>query len=393
MRTPDERRRLRDAYRDGLLHDTIPFWFPRSVDEEHGGFLTCFDRDGSLLQTDKSVWFQGRFSWMLATLYNTVERREDWLRLARHGLDFIRERCFDTDGRMFFSLTREGRPLRKRRYVFSEVFAIIALAAYGQAARDDRSKKEALELFKRVLHDLETPGALPPKTNPEVRPMKGLAIPMCLLVTAQELRKAVSDPLLDQVIDRQIDEVERDFMKPEFRCVLETVGPKGEFLDNFDGRLVLPGHAIEVGWFILEEARHRNGNRRLIDIGTSIIDWSFELGWDGECGGLYYFRDARGLPVTEYWQDMKFWWPHNEAIIGTLLAYQLTGDEKYARRHRTVHDWAHAHFTDPVHGEWFGYLRRDGSVATALKGNMWKGFFHLPRMQWYCWQRLEEMGV
>jgi N-acylglucosamine 2-epimerase len=216
---------------------------------------------------------------------------------------------------------------------------------------------------------------------------------MCLLVTAQELRKAMPDPLLDQVIDRNIADVERDFMKPEFKCVLETVGPNGEFLDNFDGRLVLPGHAIEVGWFILEEARLRQGNRRLIDIGTKIIDWSFELGWDSECGGLYYFRDARGLPMTEYNQDMKFWWPHNEAIIGSLLAYQLTGDEKYARRHKAVHDWAHAHFADPVHGEWFGYLRRDGSVSTALKGNMWKGFFHLPRMQWYCWQRLEEMGV
>jgi N-acylglucosamine 2-epimerase len=393
MRTADERKRLRDGYRDGLLLDTIPFWFPRSVDREHGGFLTCFDRDGSLLQTDKSVWFQGRFAWMLATLYNTVERKGEWLALARHGVEFIRERCFDTDGRMFFSLTQDGRPLRKRRYIFSEIFAIIALAAYGQAARDDRSKKEALDLFRRVLGYLETPGALPPKTDPEVRPMKGLAIPMCLLVTAQELRKVVPDPLLDKVIDRNIAEVENDFMKPEFRCVLETVGPKGEFLDNFDGRLVLPGHAIEVGWFILEEARLRDGNRRLIDIGTKIIDWSFEIGWDRECGGLYYFRDARGLPVTEYQQDMKFWWPHNEAIIGSLLAYQLTGEEKYARWHKAAHDWAHAHFADPVHGEWFGYLHRDGSIATALKGNMWKGFFHLPRMQWYCWQRLEEMGV
>ncbi len=205
------------------MHDTIPFWFPRSVDEEYGGFLTCFDRDGSLLQADKSVWFQGRFSWMLATLYNTVERREDWLRLARHGLDFIRERCFDTDGRMFFSLTREGRPLRKRRYVFSEVFAIIALAAYGQAARDDRSKKEALDLFKRVLHDLETPGALPPKTNPEVRPMKGLAIPMCLLVAAQEPDNGRPDSLfrlLTSSSSGQIDEVAARFHENRVPLVL-----------------------------------------------------------------------------------------------------------------------------------------------------------------------------
>jgi N-acylglucosamine 2-epimerase len=192
-------------------------------------------------------------------------------------------------------------------------------------------------------------------------------------------------------IDRSIREVERDFMKPEFKCVLETVGPNGEFYDNFDGRMVNPGHSIELGWFILEEARLRKNDKKLIEIGTKIIDWSFEIGWDQEFGGMLYFRDAKGLPCPEYWHDMKFWWPHNETVIATLLAYQLTGNEKYARWHKLAHEWAYSHFPDPQHGEWFGYLRRDGAVSTTLKGNMWKGFFHLPRMQWYCWQRLDEM--
>ncbi len=382
---------LRDTYRNGLLNDTIPFWFPRSVDHEYGGFLTSFGRDGTLLQTDKSVWFQGRFTWMLATLYNTVEKRDDWLALARHGVEFLNAHCFDTDGRMFFSLTREGKPLRKRRYIFSEIFAVIALAAYGNAANDNRYKQQALDLFKKVLTALDTPGLLDPKTNPEVRPMKGLAIPMVLMVTAQELRKAVNDPICNQVIDRAIEEVARDFMKPEFKCVLETVGPHGEFYDNFDGRMVNPGHSIELGWFILEEARLRNHDQRLIEIGTRIVDWSYEIGWDRECGGMLYFRDARNLPATEYWHDMKFWWPQNETIIATLLAYQLTRDDKYAQWLQAAHAWAYAHFPDREFGEWYGYLHKDGSVSTPLKGNMWKGFFHLPRMQWYCWQRLDEM--
>lgn len=391
MMTHDDLTRLRNTYRDGLLQDTIPFWFPRSVDREHGGFLTCFGRDGELLQTDKSVWFQGRFAWMLATLYSTVEPRAEWLDLARHGVEFINRHGFDTDGRMFFTLTREGRPLRKRRYIFSEIFAIIALAAYGKAANDARCTRQALELFKSVLRWLETPGALAAKTDPEVRPMKGLAIPMVLLVTAQELRKAVADPVCDQVIDRAMAEVERDFMKPEFQCVLETVGPNGEFYDTFDGRMVNPGHSIELGWFILEEARLRGNDKRLIELGTRIVDWSYEIGWDRDFGGMLYFRDAKGKPATEYWHDMKFWWPQNETLIATLLAYQLTGADKYARWHQAAHDWAYAHFPDPQYGEWFGYLHRDGSVSTPVKGTMWKGFFHLPRMQWYCWQRLDEM--
>lgn len=419
--SPDEQRRLLEVYRDGLLQDTLPFWIPRAIDRECGGYLTSLDQDGTVIQTDKPVWVQGRFAWLLATLYNTVEQRPEWLELAKHGIDFLDKHCFDSDGRMFFSVTQSGRPLRKRRYLFSECFTVMALAAYGQAAEDDGVKQRALELFRLVLRCQTDPALVPPKTNPDTRPMKGLAMPMILMVTAQELRKAVDDPITTEVIDRSIDEIERDFLKPELGCVLETVGPNGEFYDNFDGRMACPGHAIEVGWFILEEARLRNRDPRLIRLGTTILDLSLKLGWDEEYGGILYFRDAKGLPCTEYYHDMKFWWPHNEAIIATLLAWQLTGDlndpcmadgvgrspvprrnsldsridhakiNKYARWHRMVHDWAYAHFPDPLHGEWFGYLHRDGTPAMRLKGNMWKGPFHLPRMQLYCWQRLEEM--
>jgi N-acylglucosamine 2-epimerase len=384
-------RYLRDVYRDGLLNDTLPFWLQHAIDRECGGYFIALDQDGSVLQTDKPVWVQGRFAWLLATLYNTVAQKDEWRDLARHGIDFIKAHCFDTDGRMFFAVTREGRPLRKRRYLFSESFAVIALAAYGTAAGEERYQRQALELFRLMLKYHETPGLLPPKLIPETRVMKGLAMPMILIVTAQELRKAVADPLCDQVIDRCIAEIERDFMKPEFRCVLESVGPRGEFYDNFDGRMICPGHSIEAGWFILAEAKRRGRDPRLVRLGTTIIDWSFEIGWDREYGGLLYYRDAKGLPCAEYWHDMKYWWPHNEAVIAALLAYQLTGNPKYARWHQMTHDWAYAHFPDSLHGEWFGYLHRDGRLSTRLKGNMWKGPFHLPRMQLYGWQLCEEL--
>ena len=104
-------------YRDGLLGDTLPFWLPRSVDQKHGGFMTARDRDGSILDTDKGVWQQGRFTWLLGELYNNVEPREEWLELAKHGAKFLDDHCFDpTDGRMWFHVTRDGRPIRKRRY-------------------------------------------------------------------------------------------------------------------------------------------------------------------------------------------------------------------------------------------------------------------------------------
>lgn len=385
---------LAATYRDGLLLDTIPFWMKHAVDREYGGFTFCLGRDGSVIDTDKGMWAHGRFVWMLSTLYNTVEPRTEWLETARHGVDFIRKYAFDTDGRMFFILTQDGRPVRKRRYLFTETFAVIALAAYAQASGEERARQEAVDLFDLVLRYFTTPGLIPAKVDPNTRPAKGLVGPMITLATAQVLCQVVDDPQrYTQLIDAQIAEIERDFLKPEFEAVLETVGPQGEFIDHFDGRMLNPGHAIEAAWFILDEAKIRGNDPHLIQLGTRILDWMWRWGWDEDYGGILYFRDVKKLPPQEYWHDMKFWWPQNETIIATLLAYQLTGDQKYADWHKLAHDWAYAHFPDPEYGEWYGYLHRDGRVSASHKGNIWKGPFHLPRMQWKCWQIAQELAA
>lgn len=375
-------------YRDGLLNDVLPFWMNNAVDHEHGGFIVALNQDGSVLDTDKGMWQQGRFTWLLSTLYNTVSQQDTWLQLAKHGIQFMDKHGFDSDGRMFFQVTREGAPLRKRRYVFTEAFGAMAYAAYAKAAGDDEAATKAGKLLRMVMRYNSTPGLIPPKGIPATRPTQGIGAPMIAINLGQVLRETIDDPISTDLIDQSIESIERYFMKPDLQVVMETVGPNGEIIDHFDGRTLNPGHAIEAAWFILHEARLRNNDAHLIQMGTSILDWMWERGWDKEYGGILYFRDLNGLPVQEYWQDMKFWWPHNETIIATLLAYCMTGDEKYAQWHKMVHDWAYKHFPDPEHGEWFGYLHRDGRLSVPLKGNLWKGPFHLPRMQWYCWQLL-----
>ncbi len=387
---------FRDVYRDGLLKSCIPFWLRHGLDHEHGGLLTGLAHDGTVVDTDKAVWLQGRAAWTFATLYNTVEKRPEWLDASRHCLDFIRSHCRGPGGKLYFTVTREGRPLRMRRYVYSECFAAIGSAAYAKATGDARAAQEAQQYFETYLHHSFTPGVMPPKTDPETRPAQGVAPHMIAIATAQEVRALLGDlsakgATCTQWIDRSIAAIERDFYKPDLGALMEMVGPKGEVIDHFDGRTLNPGHAIECAWFVLHEAKHRARDPRLLKLGLGILDCMWARGWDREHGGLLYFVDLKGLPVQEYWAEMKFWWPHNEAEIATLLAWQLTRDDKYAEWHTLVHDWSHRVFADPEHGEWFGYAHRDGRISTRLKGNTWKGPFHLPRMQRYCWRLTEEL--
>ena len=397
---------VRARYERELREQILPFWLEHGIDPEHGGYLTGLDRDGTVIETDKSVWFQGRFAWVLATLYTDVERKDEWLEAARSGIEFIERCCIDADGRMFFRVDRAGRPLiKRRRYVFSECFAAMAMAALARATGDPAYFDRARELFGVVERYLSTPGLLEPKFSPEHRPALGFALPMILLVVAQELRRA--DPALtprgaaapganlDDEWSRRIDGYVaelRTFLKPEYRAVLEQTGPDGELQDHFEGRLLNPGHAIEAAWFILKEAAHRGNDPALVELGTTILDWMWEWGWDREHGGIIYYRDVLGRSPTEYWHDMKFWWPQCEAILAALWAYRLTGDERYREMHRQVDEYAHARFPDREHGEWFGYLHRDGTVSTQLKGNIFKGPFHIPRMYLEGMSVIDGMG-
>lgn len=368
-----------ESYKKDLTENIMPFWMKYGLDRENGGVYTCVNRDGSLMDTTKSVWFQGRFAFICSFAYNNVEKNQEWLDAAKSTLEFIEKHCFDEQGHMYFSVTAEGKPLRKRRYVFSETFAAIAMSEYALATGDQHWAKRAIQVFEDTQRFLATPGFLPAKFEADVK-LQGHSIVMILINVGSCIRKVVDDPKLTQQIDESIEKLKKYFIHPEFKCLLETVGDNGEFIDTNMTRTINPGHCIETSWFIMEEAKLRGWDKPMFDLALQVFDWSWDWGWDKQYGGIINFRDCKNLPSQDYSQDMKFWWPQCETIIASLYAYLGTGDEKYLYRHERISEWTYAHFPDAEYGEWYGYLHRDGTVAQPAKGNLYKGPFHIPRM-------------
>ena len=374
--TPKYLSEWRNRYRRDLLDDILPFWLKHGLDKENGGVYTCVDREGNLMDSTKSVWFQGRCAFIYAFAYNKVEKRPEYLEMSKSCIDFIEKHCFDSDGRMYFEVMADGTPLRKRRYVFSECFAAIAMSEYALATSDRSYAEKALSLFKDIERFISTPGILEPKYLPTQKAI-GHSVTMILINTAARIREAIADPVLNEQIDRSVDAIRRYFIHPEYKALLEMVTPEGELIDTINGRTINPGHCIETAWFLLEEAKYRGwdegSGKEIKEMALQILDWSWDWGWDQEFGGIINFRDCKGFPAQDYSQDMKFWWPQTEAVIATLYAYEATGDTKYLEMHRLANDWMYEFLPDPVYGEWFGYLHRDGSVAQPAKGNLFKG--------------------
>ena len=384
--------RLRGLYETALFDDVVPFWMKHSPDREHGGYLHILDRDGTPFSTDKYAWPTAREVWFFSTLCDMVEKRKEWLDMARLGWDFIVKHFFDPRGRVYYSFTREGRPLTIPRRIFSETFVIIAGARYARVTGDRGAADIARRLFRMVVELAETPAAGTQKAVPGAREMVTMAIPMIMVNVTREMMLLDGEtPELMDYSASCIEKLLRLHIHPERKLAFENVAPDGSLmLDLPEGRFLIPGHAIEAAWFLMVEGMLRN-DRSLIDRACELTLWELEFGWDREYGGITYFMDSEGKPPLPLESDMKLWWCHNEALIALLHAIRLKGGAEFETWHDRVHDYTFKTFPDPEYGEWIGYFHRDGRVALRVKGSNWKGCFHLPRHLLYCWLLLKEM--
>jgi N-acylglucosamine 2-epimerase len=381
-----------------LKDHCIPFWLKYGADEINGGLYNCLDRTGNIYSTDKSVWMQGRCGWMYSYLYNNIEKEPKYLTLAKSCIDFAKKNAIDSDGRMFFTVTADGKPLRKRRYWFSETFYIIANAEYFLATGEEAYLAEAKKYYDFVYGMYCDPATDPYKITPKgyasTRDTKSLANPMIMLNVTAVMRQA--DPACavryNDIAQALVKDI-KAFHSDEHGATFECISADGKFLlDSQTTRVINPGHDMECAWFLLEEAIRTDDNE-LVSFAEKMFNEAFQRGWDEQYGGIVYFKDVLGTPVEAYEHDMKLWWVHNEAVIASLMLYLRTGKEQYREILDQVVDYAFTHFSDREYGEWYGYLRRDGKpTEPPCKGHTYKGPFHVMRMLSKCILMLEEAG-
>lgn len=385
-------KQLAKQYKSELLDKVVPFWLEKSQDLEHGGYFTCLERNGDVFDTDKFVWLQGREVWMFATLYNKVEKRQEWLDCAIQGAEFLKKHGHDGNLNWYFALDREGNPLVEPYNIFSYTFAVIAFGQLSIATGNQEYADIAKRTFEIVLSKVDNPKGKWNKAAPEARSLKSFALPMILCNVALEIEPLLDADFMEKTINTCIHEVMDVFYRPELGLIVEHLSTEGELVDCFDGRLLNPGHAIEAMWFIMDLGK-RLGRQDLIEKAVQIALNEAEYGWDKKHGGIFYFMDRLGRPCQQLEWDQKLWWVHIETLITMLKGYQLTGNAKCIEWFERVHNYVWTHFTDKEYPEWFGYLNRQGEVLLSLKGGKWKGCFHVPRGLFQCWQILEDLAA
>lgn len=332
------------------------------------------------------------------------ETRESWYVAAAAGARFL-NKAMREDGTLWFSTSESGgEGLHFQRRPFTAVFYILGSLEFyqilrtrkaeGKDAQDDPSAyaEQALLMFAKFrawIDDATLVGRPPPPKGSDA--YSNLGEVMCLAALSEEFIAKFperTDEFMPFVADamRRVavhyDTERRVFMEWAHR-------DRGIEHTSMRGRLVNPGHSIEVGWFTLHLCKLNPGAPEAAPCRKMALDaivGSLALGWDSQFGGgILYMMDVLGMPLADctVTATNKLWWPHAEALYACTLAYTETQDPRFLAWLELIHDYVYAHFVDSEArgglGEWFGYLDRQGQVFNRCKGGNYKGCYHVPR--------------
>ena len=365
-------------YRENLINSVLPFWQINSPDWDMGGTYSCLDRDGRVYDTKKYLWLVGRSVWMFLRLYNVLGKNQGHLKIAELGLDFIEKHAADSKGRYYFSLTREGSPYFYQRKVYSAVFIMLAYLEYFNTTGKEQYLSKSIDIFWDIKKWISDPSLLDRRTFTGLPKTSSLADVMVLAGVAIELAEVQKKQEYLDVMSEALANTKLHYNDHQ-NVFVETIATDGTELSDWpEGRLVNPGHSIEVAWFLLHLLNFVP-DKQMEQMAYNVIKGSLELGWDNEFGGIFYFMDISAKPTLQLESSMKLWWPHTEAIYALSLAYKKTGDNVWLDWLAKVHDYAFSHFVDDEIGGWFGYCDRRGNLTHTCKGGNYKGFFHVPR--------------
>ncbi|MEX0329826.1 MAG: AGE family epimerase/isomerase [Puniceicoccaceae bacterium] len=386
-----------------LLKEYFPFWENGGHDGELGGFICYLYPDGSVQDPRKDIWYQGRGIWVYSHYYNAFAQSPDrhWLLTrARMAREFMVRYMHRGDGTWLTTVDRGGNPtgsiaVDRSQNIYGALFAAAGLIALAKAMGREEDLELARLALRKSIKRYEDP-AYAGVTAPGVENsgLRSQGHTFMFLWVIPQLLELSPDPILEEVLSEHLELLHSKFWNPEF-------GISNEILEHDYARLptqagfMVPGHSIEAQWMGMlaarrlgkadMEANFRDRMRHLIE-----ISWDEEFG--GTCDTAYHAVATDGHPAGPV-MDIKTMWAQTEVCIGTMLAYELSG-ETWAR------DWFNKSWfylqetmTTP-HGVWRQAVDRQGrdkqreGISPYRMGN-----FHQPRCLMYLMQSIRrQMG-
>lgn len=313
---------LRDKYQADLFDRYLPFCDRYAIDHDIGGFMCALDHDGTLVNTDKNMWYQGRGLWVYSFLYNNFGG-DRYLEIATNVKDLICNHGHDGIGGWYGTLAQDGSPksaVDDRGY--TGLFVAEGLQEFYRATGDRESLDLSKETLQKMLAGLEDPNrdideGYVPLSYPG---MRTLGSHMVLILILTQILSQDEDAQLEKLAGHVRESILHRFWNPEYGLTNEALTHDYERPDDENEDFIYLGHAMETLWMMLHEAI-RLKDKTLFDLVAERFKRHVETAWDDVYGGVFRAMKVDGSYVFD-----KVLWAQEEVLIGTLILIEHTDD-------------------------------------------------------------------
>lgn len=373
-------------YRNYLQSDILKNWADKTADSAYGGYLTCFDRKWNITGYDKGAWGQARHIFTFSEAYRLFGKEKKWLYLAKTGIDFIKNRMYDGNGRLYYLVDRSGMQIKEKTIsIFSDAFFILGLSHYIFVT----DTTAELDLLKTVYAKFEE--NITNENFKDITPYmyeKSVlhhAVFMIALNAVTTASTVLGTEHCSSLIHYCLDKILNLFLDKERNCIVEKKMTDGTFCTGHNSRLVNVGHTYECLWFILDAAKTLK-NADLLKTVCSIANSTEEHIKQTSKPLIFSFAlDGKAEKNTTWKYEATFSpfdnvsWTYAESLclFGYLAA--LTKNDTYILRFKHIHNLVQNHFVDTEYGDWFHALDENFKVIKNFKGSVVKTAFHIPR--------------
>lgn len=394
------------ALERNLRENVTPFWFPRTLDTEHGGYLIHHGPDGQPLPGGiKMIVSQSRQLWLASRLLRSRHAEPGLRDAADHGFRFLRDRMWDqTHGGFVWSVDRTAaKVIDPNKHLYGQAFALYALAEYSIATGSADARTLALRLFdllEATAYDREFGGyreffaADWSAPGPGVNSPLGAPADMKLMNTHMHLMEAFTTFVRAGAPPR-VRERLAEMVTIETQAVIRRQWMAGTDRHHRDWTPVLDpmprmsyGHDVENVWLVADALDALDQpTAPYHELFRGLFEHALRFGWDDVHGGFY----ENGFPGQPADRLAKIWWVQAEAMVGALAMFEMTGDARYIDVFTKTWQFVDRVQTDWATGEWHEAIQPDGQPRGGNKATPWKAGYHNGRALLESIERIERL--